>query len=99
MLCGDFNIKAGSRGYECVVDSKEYDDQYLSANSPQVFRAIFEVKDAHWQRALDSDHRIDYVFLRKGSDLRVTSGRVLFTDRDYGRVSDHFGYLMTFVPK
>jgi maltose 6'-phosphate phosphatase len=99
MLCGDFNIKAGSRGYQCVVDSKEYDDQYLSANSPQVFRAIFEVKDAHWQRALDSDHRIDYVFLRKGSDLRVTSGRVLFTDRDYGRVSDHFGYLMTFVPK
>jgi maltose 6'-phosphate phosphatase len=29
----------------------------------------------------------------------VTSGRVLFTDQDYGRVSDHFGYLMTYVPK
>ena len=98
MLCGDFNIKAGSRGYQFVVDSSEYDDQYLSANSPQVFRRIFTARDAHWERYLDEDHRIDYVFLRKGSGLAATAGRAVFTEQDYGRVSDHFGYLMTFEP-
>ncbi|MEF8728282.1 MAG: hypothetical protein V5B34_08730 [Accumulibacter sp.] len=49
-------------------------------------------------RLLDDDQRIDYVFLRQGSRLRVTSGRSVFTDHDYGRVSDHLGYLMTFEP-
>ena len=99
LLGGDFNIKAGSRGYQLVVDSNEYDDQYLSANSPQVFRRIFEARDSPWVHELDQDHRIDYVFLRKGSALGVTSGRTVFTDQDYGSVSDHCGYLMTFVPK
>ncbi|MBK7954173.1 MAG: endonuclease/exonuclease/phosphatase family protein [Candidatus Accumulibacter sp.] len=99
MLCGDFNIKAGSRGYQLVVASNEYDDQYLSANSPELFQRIFEVSDHVAERALDDDHRIDYIFLGKGSRLGVTSGRVVFTDQDYGRVSDHFGYVMTFAPR
>jgi maltose 6'-phosphate phosphatase len=99
MLCGDFNIKAGSRGYQFVVDSNEYDDQYLAVSAPRTFRKIFDVRDAHWQRYLDHDHRIDYVFLRKASELRVTAGREVFTDKDYGRVSDHYGYLMTFEPQ
>jgi len=99
MLCGDFNIKAGSQGYQWVVESNEYDDQYLSATASHIFHKIFERRDSHWHRDLDMDHRIDYEFLRKGSKLSVTSGRVLFTDQDYGRVSDHFGYLMTYVPK
>ncbi|HRF13680.1 MAG: Maltose 6'-phosphate phosphatase [Candidatus Accumulibacter phosphatis] len=98
MLCGDFNIKAGSRGYQYVVDSNEYEDQYLLANSPKIFRKVFEVRESAWESALEDDHRIDYVFLRKGSKLRATSGRVVFTDQDYGRVSDHFGYLVTFEP-
>jgi len=99
MLGGDFNIKAGSNGYQLVVASNEYDDQFLSARSPQTFHKIFEARDLPWSHDLDDDHRIDYVFLRKGSELRVTSGRVVFTDQDYGTVSDHPGYLMTFVPK
>jgi maltose 6'-phosphate phosphatase len=99
MLCGDFNIKAGSRGYHLVVNSNEYDDQYLAVNSPQVFRMIFEMKDSRWHRHLDNDHRIDYVFLRRASDLSATAGKVVFTEKDYGRVSDHCGYLVTFEPK
>ncbi len=98
MLGGDFNIKAGSKGYQHVVDTHEYDDQYLAANSPKLFRTIFRLGDSPWRHRLEKDHRIDYVFLRKGSDLCVTSGRVLFTDQDYGTVSDHSGYLMTFEP-
>ena len=99
MLCGDFNITAGSEGYNLVVKSNEYDDQFLAANSHGVFEKIFKVNDPYWQHYLADDYRIDYIFMNKASDLRITSGRVLFTEEDYGRVSDHCGYFMTFEPK
>ncbi len=99
MLCGDFNISAGSEGYDLVVKSNEYDDQFLAANSRGVFEKIFKVNDPHWQHYLADDYRIDYIFMNKASDLRVISGDVLFTEHDYGRVSDHCGYFMTFEPQ
>jgi maltose 6'-phosphate phosphatase len=99
MLCGDFNIKAGSKGYQLVVNSNEYDDQYLAVIAPQIFGMICDARQAHWHRHLDNDHRIDYVFLRKSSELSVIGGREVFTEQDYGRVSDHIGYLMSFEPK
>jgi maltose 6'-phosphate phosphatase len=99
MLCGDFNIAAGSEGYNLVVNSNEYDDQFLAANSHGVFEKIFKVNDPYWQDYLADDYRIDYIFMNKASDLHVISGKVLFTEEDYGRVSDHCGYLMTFEPK
>jgi len=99
LLCGDFNITAGSSGYDLVVNANEYDDQFLAANAHGVFEKIFRVQDPHWQHYLDNDYRIDYIFMNKASDLLVTSGNVLFTDQDYGRVSDHCGYIMTFEPK
>ena len=99
MLCGDFNITAGSEGYKLVVKSNEYDDQFLAANAHGVFEKIFKVNDPYWQHYLTGDYRIDYIFLNKASDLNITSGRVLFTEEDYGRVSDHCGYFMTFEPK
>ncbi|MFW5442753.1 MAG: endonuclease/exonuclease/phosphatase family protein [Methylococcaceae bacterium] len=99
MLCGDFNITAGTSGYELVVDSNEYDDQYLAANEQGVFEKIFRVNDSHWQSLLADDYRIDYIFMNKTSELQVTSAKVVFTDQDYGQVSDHCGYFMTFEPK
>lgn len=99
LLCGDFNITAGSSGYQYVVDSNAYDDQYLAANEQGVFEKIFRVNDPHWQGLLTDDYRIDYIFMNKNSAIQVTSARLLFTDKDYGRVSDHCGYLMTFAPK
>lgn len=98
LLCGDFNISAGSEGYELVVNSNEYDDQYLAANEKGVFEKIFRVNDAHWQDLLAEDCRIDYVFMKKASKLKVTSAKVVFTEQDYGRVSDHCGYFLTFEP-
>jgi maltose 6'-phosphate phosphatase len=98
LLCGDFNIKAGSRGYEQIVNSNEYEDQYLAVKSPKVFEKIFHDKCPDWQHYLADDHRIDYIFKKKSSSMRVTSGRVVFTKQEYGRVSDHEGYLMTFEP-
>ena len=98
LLCGDFNITAGTTGYELIVDSKHYDDQFLAANEQGVFDKIFRVNDTHWQDLLADDYRIDYVFMNKASQLRVTSAKVVFTELDYGRVSDHCGYFMTFEP-
>ncbi|MCK4842881.1 MAG: endonuclease/exonuclease/phosphatase family protein [Methylococcales bacterium] len=99
LLCGDFNITAGSSGYELVVNSKHYDDQFLAANEKGVFEKIFRVNDAHWKDLLADDYRIDYIFMNKKSALQVSSAKVVFTDQDYGRVSDHCGYFMTFEPK
>jgi len=99
LLCGDFNIAAGSAGYHLVVDARQYEDQYLAANSRGLFEKIFRVNDPHWQDYPGDDYRIDYIFLHKAGELRATSARALFTERDYGRVSDHCGYFMTFEPK
>ncbi|QPK64798.1 endonuclease/exonuclease/phosphatase family protein [Methylomonas sp. LL1] len=99
LLCGDFNIAAGSTGYQLVVNGNQFEDQYLAANHQGLFEKIFRVNDSHWSNLMADDYRIDYIFMNKTSELRVTSARVLFTDSDYGQVSDHVGYLMTFEPK
>ncbi len=99
LLCGDFNITAGAEGYRYVVDSHQYEDQFLAARSPGVFEKVFKVNDPHWQHYMADDYRIDFIFMHKNSTLKVVSGTVLFTDSDYGRVSDHCGYLMTFEPE
>lgn len=99
LLCGDFNIVAGSTGYHLVVDAHQYDDQYLAANSVGLFEKIFRVNDPYWQDYPADDYRIDYIFLNNTSELRVISARALFTEQDYGRVSDHCGYVMVFEPK
>ena len=96
LLCGDFNITAGTTGYGLVVDSHEYEDQFLAVNKQVVFNQIFRVNDAHWKDLLVDDGRIDYIFMSKNSELKAVSAKVIFTDQDYGRVSDHFGYLITF---
>nr|WP_305908723.1 endonuclease/exonuclease/phosphatase family protein [Methylomarinum sp. Ch1-1]MDP4521575.1 carbohydrate-binding protein [Methylomarinum sp. Ch1-1] len=99
LLCGDFNIAAGSEGYQLVVKGHQYEDQYLQANQRGLFEKIFRVDDAHWGDYLADDYRIDYIFLNRDSHLQVTSAKVLFTEQDYGPVSDHCGYVMTFEPK
>jgi maltose 6'-phosphate phosphatase len=98
LLCGDFNVAAGSIGYQQVVNDSQYEDQYLAANQQGLFEKIFRVNDAHWGNLLTDDYRIDYVFMNKQADLRVTSAQVVFTAQDYGQVSDHVGYVMTFEP-
>jgi maltose 6'-phosphate phosphatase len=98
-LGGDFNIQAGSQGYVSVVNTKEYEDQFLKATSRNIFDGVFRKSSSNWPQTLANDYRIDYIFMKKGSDLKVTSARILFSEHDYGRVSDHEGYLMTFEPE
>jgi maltose 6'-phosphate phosphatase len=101
LLCGDFNVRAGTTGYWQVVNGHQYQDQYLAANARGLFDKIYQVQDAHWQQYQypADDYRIDYIFMNKDSGLAVKNAKVIFTEHDYGRVSDHCGYIMTFEPK
>jgi maltose 6'-phosphate phosphatase len=99
LLCGDFNITVGSEGYREVVEHSQYQDQYLIANGMGLYDDMFRVNDAHWQNYSTDEYRIDYIFMTQHSRLRVATARVLFTEWDYGQVSDHCGYLMIFEPQ
>ena len=98
-LCGDFNVKAGSEGYQAVVRTREYEDQFLAATSQDAFEKIFRKQSPNIERHLLRDGRIDFIFMQKGSSLRAVAARELFTNQDhYGRVSDHTGYCVEFEP-
>jgi maltose 6'-phosphate phosphatase len=99
-LCGDFNVKAGSEGYQAVVRTREYEDQYLAATSRNAFEKIFREQSPNIDRHLAKDGRIDFIFMQKHSWLQAVAARELFTNGDhYGRVSDHIGYCVEFEPK
>jgi maltose 6'-phosphate phosphatase len=98
-LCGDFNIKAGSEGYQAVVHTREYEDQFLAVTSRDLFETVFRRQTPNIDRHLARDGRIDYVFMRSNGNLCAVAAEELFTQRDqYGRVSDHVGYCVEFEP-
>jgi len=99
LICGDFNAKAGAEGYRHVAAGGKYEDQFLKIDRRGVFDAVFRTRQSDWPRLLDGDHRIDYIFLRRDGKLKATGARVLFTETDYGRVSDHVGFYVTFEPR
>ena len=78
-LCGDFNIKAGSEGYQAVVRTQEYEDQFLAATSRSVFDKMFRRPSPNIDRYLATDGRIDYIFMQRHSQLQAVSARELFT--------------------
>jgi maltose 6'-phosphate phosphatase len=97
-LCGDFNIKAGSEPYQVIVRTGDYEDQYLAATAKSSFEKIFRNKSVNIDRELAKDGRIDFIFMQKRSSLHAVAARELFTNSDYGRVSDHTGYCVEFEP-
>ena len=96
LVCGDFNISAGTEAYRHVVDTGEYEDQYLKIANPRAFQKVFRARVPDAMRLLADDGRIDYLWLRNGSGLRAIAAEELFTPARYGRVSDHTGYLVEF---
>lgn len=99
LLCGDFNVTACSEGYRSMVGSGELEDQFLAAAAPASVEENSRSGDPYWQKKVADDYRIDYIFMNKSGSLRATSGRIMFTDQDYGNVSDHNGYLVEFILK
>ncbi|MCO6042529.1 endonuclease/exonuclease/phosphatase family protein [Aeoliella sp. ICT_H6.2] len=96
LLCGDFNIKAGSDAYCHIVRSSEYEDQYLKFINRPAFESVFGTGVADIGKAIGHDGRIDYIFLKRGSRVHSLNARELFTKQSYGRVSDHTGYYVEF---
>ena len=99
LVCGDFNISAGSEAYRTIVDTGEYEDQYLKIAAPRTFQKIFRERAPDALRLLALDGRIDYLWLRQDNRLRAIGAEELFTANRYGRVSDHTGYLVEFEPR
>ncbi|MCA9259170.1 MAG: hypothetical protein KDA61_08220, partial [Planctomycetales bacterium] len=96
LLCGDFNIKAGSDAYCHIVRSSEYEDQYLKMINGRAFERVYRDGVQDIGGAIGHDGRIDYIFLKRGSRVQPLNGRELFTSQSYGRVSDHTGYYVEF---
>ncbi|MCK5423808.1 MAG: endonuclease/exonuclease/phosphatase family protein [Emcibacter sp.] len=87
ILCGDFNIEAGSPAYHFVTKNFGYNDLYYQANPAGLMDATIDGK------------RIDYILMNEGSPLEVTAAQRIFTKKDYGRVSDHKGIYVRISPK
>lgn len=96
LLAGDFNIAAGSEAYRHIVDTGEYEDQYLKIANPAAFQRVFRERRGDPGPVLEQDGRIDFLWLKNGSGLRAVAAEELFTPGRYGRVSDHTGYLVEF---
>lgn len=96
LVCGDFNIAAGSPSFNHIVQEGGFEEQFLKITRPDAFQRIFRARDALSTDLLAGDGRIDYLWLSKSSCLRAVAARELFTPARYGRVSDHTGYAVEF---
>ena len=96
IICGDFNVKAGAEGYAHIIHTTDYEDQFLKQTDRKTFEGVFRKRTANWADRLRDDGRIDYIWAKRGSRLKATAARRLFLDHDYGRVSDHEGFMVTF---
>ena len=50
IICGDFNIKAGSEGYAHIVHTTDYEDQYLKQTDRKTFDRVFRKRKARLGR-------------------------------------------------
>ena len=99
LLCGDFNIPAGREGYDIATGDGLFADQFLLAQLRQRAADGSGPPPPEHPRPDPADGRIDYLFAHRDSRLEAVAARELFTDTDYGRVSDHPGYLVEFEPR
>lgn len=92
LLCGDFNAAVGTEGYELLTADGGFGDEFLRARA-QMRRAEGPAIP------VPAERRIDFIAQRRGGSLDAVAARELFTDSDYGRVSDHPGYVVEFEPR
>ncbi len=95
ILCGDFNIPAGSSMYLSMIDGTGYADQYARANPDGMLDATIGGGADGWEDS-DSGKRIDYILMNDDSSLEVARARRVFTEAYLGRVSDHVGVFAEF---
>jgi maltose 6'-phosphate phosphatase len=90
ITAGDFNIIAGSKGYEFLTDWTLWSDCWLEAHPQDMNTPTTGPAAEGWEDSPEAK-RIDYVFTRKEDALKVISCERIFTETTFGRVSDHVG--------
>lgn len=94
-LCGDWNNDFQSPGYKYILENSNLVDQYILANPKGVKDATIGSNIDGWKNSFGTE-RIDYIFLNSKSKLKVTKAERIFTENNFGRVSDHCGLYMEF---
>lgn len=95
VLCGDFNVPAGSEMQEFMTKGTGYSDQYALANPDGSLDVTIGGGIDGWESS-DSGERIDYILMNDDSPLEVKEARIVFTEDMYGIVSDHAGVYARF---
>jgi maltose 6'-phosphate phosphatase len=95
VLCGDFNVPAGSKMQEFMTSGTGYSDQYALANPDGGSDATIDGAIDGWETG-DSGRRIDYILMNDDSPLDVEEARIVFTEQIFGVVSDHAGVYARF---
>jgi len=93
LVCGDFNLPLSGPHFPRLVRATPWEEQFLKAADPAVFRRVFREGGA----PPPGDGRIDYLWLTPGSPLRADSAEILFTPSRLGPVSDHPAYAVAFA--
>jgi maltose 6'-phosphate phosphatase len=95
ILCGDFNVAAGSRGQEFMTNGTGFSDQYALANPNGLLDATIGGAIDGWENS-SSGQRIDYILMNEDSSLKVEMAEIVFTEEKFGIVSDHAGVYARF---
>ena len=96
VLCGDFNVPAGSKMQEFMTHGTGYSDQYALANPDGRLDATINGAIDGWQNS-NSGQRVDYILMNNDSPLHVEEARIIFTAETFGVVSDHAGVYARFA--
>lgn len=93
LLAGDFNNVAGSVGYDYLVSQGQLDDLYFKANPSGFDDASIGGNIHGWEDVAAEGMRIDYIFMPHEASQKVELilAQRIFTQKSYGRVSDHNG--------
>ena len=95
VLCGDFNVAAGSEMQQFMTNGTGYSDQYALANPDGLLDPTVGGGIDGWEDS-EAGRRIDYILLNDDSPLEVRQSQIIFTEKVFGRVSDHAGVVARF---
>ncbi len=96
ILCGDFNVAAGSAGYSFMLEDTGFADPYAIANPEGFLDATIGAGADGWEDS-DRGQRIDYVLINEDSPLEAIRAKRVFTASEFGVVSDHVGVFVEFT--
>lgn len=95
LIAGDFNIEAGTTGYEFLMRNSNFRDLDLECNPDGMFAPTIGGVIDGWPHLDGNEKRIDYLFTNT-SKFHCKKVNRIFTEDFYGEVSDHFGLMAEF---